>query len=220
MWVGLRDIRRVRTFTDYAAAGKKQNLFSVVMTLLATIVGASTTIGITDTVYRIGFPGIWWLTFGALGLILQACFLSERVRNIDADTLPDLAGKTVGRAAELLIAVLIAVSWIGVIAGQLLAMNSLISFALGKNSVGLFVCVSLIVIAYTAAGGQLSVVKTDVLQLLVIAAAVTACVLYLYGMKGDHTEDLLNRIELLNDSYRPTDLVSQFFVIGGVYFLG
>ena len=112
--IGILDIKSIHNFTDYSVAGKNQGTFAVVMTLMATVVGASTTIGITDTVYKIGFPGIWWLAFGALGLILQSFFLSGRVREINADTLPDLAGKTAGRPAELLIAFIIVISWIGV----------------------------------------------------------------------------------------------------------
>ncbi len=218
--IGILDEKKIHTFTDYSIAGKNQKLFSVVMTLLATVLGASTTIGITDTVYAIGFPGIWWLAFGALGLILQACFLSEGVREIDADTLPDLAKKTVGRTAELLIAIIIVVSWVGVVAGQLVAMNSLISFALGKSNAWIFAVVSLIVIAYTTIGGQMSVVRTDKLQLFVIFVAVFACMLYLYFFKGGNTADVFHNIELLNESYRPSTLFTQFFVIGGVYFLG
>ena len=144
--IGIFDIKKIKSFIDYSVAGKNQNYFTVIMTLLATIVGASTTIGISDTVYRIGFPGIWWLIFGAVGLILQSVFLSERVRKINADTLPDLAGKTVGRGAEFIIGLIIVVSWVGVIAGQLVAMNSLITFALGKSNKIIFVIVSLIII--------------------------------------------------------------------------
>ncbi len=218
--IGILMVRKIRNFTDYSAAGKNQGTFAVVMTLLATVVGASTTIGITDTVYKIGFPGIWWLAFGALGLILQSVFLSERVRRIDALTLPDLAGKTVGRTAQLLIAVIIVVSWVGVIAGQLVAMNSLISFALGRSDRWIFLIVSVIVIAYTAIGGQMSVVKTDKLQLVIILVGVIVCMAYLYLVRGGDTASVADHIELLNENYRPANLFTQFFVIGGVYFLG
>ena len=218
--IGIFDIKNIRTFTDYSTAGKRQKLLPVVMTLLATILGASTTIGITDTVYRIGFPGIWWLVFGAVGLILQSALISEKVRGIGADTLPDLAGKTVGRAAQLLIALIIAVSWLGVIAGQLVAMNSLITFALGRGSRLTFIIVSLIVIAYTMTGGQMSVVRTDGLQLVIILAGIALCAGYLYAIQGGNTGEAVQGIELLNDSYGPEKLFMQLFVIGGVYFLG
>ena len=218
--IGILDLKNIRSFTDYSVAGKNQASRSVVMTLLATVVGASTTIGITTTVYNIGFPGIWWLAFGAIGLILQSVLLSGKVRDIGADTLPDLAGKIVGRPAEVIISLIIVISWIGVIAGQLVAMNSLITFALGKSTPPVFIITSMIVIAYTAIGGQMSVVKTDKVQLIIILAGVTVCMAYLYISGGSNNAVIADNIELLNDDYRISNLFTQFFVIGGVYFLG
>ncbi|MCR5626117.1 MAG: sodium:solute symporter family protein [Lachnospiraceae bacterium] len=218
--IGVLDLKKIKTFTDYSVAGKNQSVFAVIMTLTATVVGASTTIGITDTVYKIGFPGFWWLAFGALGLILQSVFLSEKVRRINADTLPDLASKTVGSAAEKIIAAIIVISWVGVIAGQLVAMNSLISFALGESNRVIFFVVSVIVIAYTTFGGQLSVVKTDKIQLFIIFTGVVITLIYLYLVKGGDTASVAANIELMNENYTGVNLFTQFFVIGGVYFLG
>ena len=218
--ISLLDMKGIKTFTDYAVAGREQGSFAVTMTLLATVVGASTTIGICDTVYSIGFPGIWWLAFGAIGLILQSVFISGKVRATEADTLPDLAKITVGRGAELIIALIIVISWIGVIAGQLVAMNSLISFATGRSDTWLFVIVSAVVIIYTLIGGQSSVVKTDKLQFIIIIVSLVLCCAYLYLVKGDATGNVATNIELLNDNYTTRNLLTQFFVIGGVYFLG
>lgn len=218
--IGILDLKNIKSFTDYSVAGKKQSSLSVVMTLLATVVGASTTIGITTTVYSIGFPGIWWLAFGAVGLILQSVFLSEKVREIGADTLPDLAGKIIGRPAEIIISLIIVISWVGVIAGQLVAMNSLITFALGRSNRLIFIIVSVIVIAYTAIGGQMSVVKTDKVQLIIILVGMTVCMGYLYLTRGENNAEVIRNVELLNDNYKVSNLFTQFFVIGGVYFLG
>ncbi len=220
MVVGILDVRRAGSFEEYAVAGKRQGTLTVCMTLLATMLGASTTIGITDTVYDIGFPGIWWLLFGAVGLLLQAVFLSERVRAIGADTLPHLAGITVGKAASVLLAVLISISWIGVVAGQLVAMHSLVTFATGSSSKVLMVILSVVVILYTTLGGQLSVVKTDKLQLILILLGVILCFAYLYGSTDGALSDAASRVELLNESYGVGNLFTQFFVIGGVFFLG
>ena len=218
--ISIFDLKKITSFTDYAVAGRIQGTFAVTMSLLATVVGASTTIGITDTVYGIGFPGIWWLAFGAIGLILQSIFISKKVRETKADTLPDLARITVGKSAEMIIALIIVISWIGVIAGQLVAMNSLISFATGRNDKWLFIIVSIVVIAYTMIGGQTSVVKTDKLQFIVIVLGVILCCGYLYLVRGDDSSSVANNIQLINENYRPMNLLNQFFVIGGVYFLG
>ena len=218
--IGILNTKKIKSFNDYAAAGKSQSGYAVTMTLLATIIGASTTIGIADTVNNIGFPGIWWLAFGGIGLILQSLIISEKVRNLDAVTLPDMTGKIVGKGAEKLIAFIIVVSWIGVIAGQLVAMNGIISFALGKNSKFIFALVSAVIVIYTLIGGQLSVIKTDRLQFYIIVIGVIICCAYLYITRHEYNLDIIGNIELLNEDYRPINLFTQFFVIGGVFFLG
>lgn len=215
--VAVMDRRQVESFRDYVTAGKKQGSSAVTMTLLATVIGASSTIGVADTVNKIGFPGIWWLLFGSIGLILQSLFLSEKIRATGADTLPDLAGITAGKGAETLLALVIVISWIGVIAGQLAAMNSLLSFALGKSNRMISLIVSLVVILYTMLGGQLSVVRTDRIQLLIILAGMILAFVYLYFVKGNTAAI---PVELINESYRPVNWFTQLFVIGGVYFLG
>lgn len=220
IFISFLDSKKIKSFTDYAVAGRIQGTFAVTMSLLATVVGASTTIGITDTVYSIGFPGIWWLAFGAIGLILQSLLISEKVRATEADTLPDLANKTVGRAAEIIIALIIVISWLGVIAGQLVAMNSLITFATGRNDKWIFILISIIVIFYTMLGGQSSVVKTDKLQFIIIIFGIILCCAYLYLVRGGDTASVAQNVELINENYRPVNLFNQLFMIGGVYFLG
>ena len=218
--IGILDCRRAGSFDEYAVAGRRQGTLTVVMTLLATVLGASTTIGLTDTVYSIGFPGIWWLLFGALGLILQSVILSERVRRIGADTLPHLAEIIVGKEAAVLLALLITISWIGVVAGQLVAMHGLVTFVTGSSSKVLMVILSGIVIGYTALGGQLSVVKTDRVQIVVILLGMLLCCGYLYFSQEGSVDNALSSVEFFNSSYDGMNLVTQFFIIGGVYFLG
>ncbi len=218
--ISILDLKNTRDFRHFAVAGKDQGTLSVSMTLLATVLGASTTIGITDTVYNIGFPGIWWLAFGALGLLLQSLILSKKVRTLNADTLPHLARIVAGPAAEVLLASIILISWVGVVAGQIVAMNSLVTFATGTTSKWLLFAIALIVILYTVLGGQMSVVKTDRIQLVIILAGVVFTFFWLFGGESGSFGEALSHAELVNDSYPPTNLFTQLFVIGGVYFLG
>ena len=218
--IGVNDIRKAKDFEGFAVAGKKQTSFVVIFSLLATIIGASTTMGITTTVYNIGFPGIWWLLFGAIGLFLQSLLISDKFRSLNADTLPHAARIMLGRPAEMIIALIIVISWIGVIAGQLVAMNGVISFITGKSSKTVFIIVAVAVILYTTIGGQMSVVKTDVIQFFIIVFGMIACFVYLYFFADGDTAAVGKSVELLNDNYKPINLLTQFFIIGGVYFLG
>ena len=218
--ISVADSCKTADFKSYAVAGKDQRLITVTMTLMATILGASTTIGITDTVYQIGFPGIWWLAFGAVGLLLQSLLLSERVRGMNADTLPHLTEMLAGRSASFLLALIIVISWIGVVAGQLVALGGLVTFATGKDSKILLAVVAVLVILYTTLGGQLSVVKTDRIQLVVIIAGILLCFGYLFGTTEGSFRDATGQIEFFNESYTVQKWITQFFVIGGVFFLG
>ena len=218
--LGAYDSRKAKTFKEYAVAGKNQNTYKVCMTTLATIVGASATTGLVDTTYKIGFPAMWWLIFGALGLILQAFLISKKVRGLDADTLPDVARILVGRKAEVLIALSIVISWVAVVAGQLVALNGIMSIVLGSNSKMNFVIASIVVIIYTILGGQMSVVKTDAIQYIIIFVGIMATFIYLIFINKSNIGLITSNIELLNEGYKPINLFTQFFIIGGVYFLG
>ena len=211
--------KNTENLVDFITAGKSQGTYAVTMTLLATIIGASASIGVTDTVYNIGFPGIWWLVFGVIGLVLQALLLSEKVRNLDANTLPELTAKIVGKPAAVLLASVIVISWIGVIAGQFVALNSLVTFALGKTCLPLFLVLSVLVIGYTAFGGQRAVIRTDRYQMYLILFGILACFVFLLFVK-DGVKIPAEEFKPLNENYGPFNLLNQFFVIGGVYFLG
>ena len=220
IFISVRDSKAAKNFTEYAVAGKSQTTRAVVLTLLATIFGASATIGIVDTTYTTGFPAIWWLWFGALGLLLQALFISKKVRDLDADTLPHAAGMLVGPVARRVIALVIAVSWIGVIAGQFVALGSIVSYLTGAQSQAVLVAVCVLAIAYTALGGQTSVVRTDKLQFYILAAGLIVACVFLYFAAGGNSTQPLQHFELLNEKYTPTTLITQLFVVGGVFFLG
>ena len=215
--VGAWNARSLKGFSDFAVAGRRQGGVAVLMSVLATIIGASTTMGIVDTACRIGFPAVWWLLWGCVGLVAQALVLSGRFRDLQADTLPEVARITVGRGAERLLAAVICIAWIGVIAGQFTALRGVIEYLLGLDSNTSFLIVSAVVIGYTALGGQWSVVRTDMVQLPLILVGVVLTCVYLFC---ERNWTALMQLEWVNSEYGAGDQFRQMLVIGGVYFLG
>ena len=219
--IGFYDMKRVKSFEEYAVAGKKQGTSKVLLSILATAIGASATIGIVDRTANIGFPAVWWLLVGAVGLVLQGIFLSEKVRALDADTLPDVAEKTIGAPARKFIAAIIAVSWIGVIAAQYVSMATVMSAVTGsENSRTILVIVVAVTILYSVVGGQMSVVKTDMIQAIIMAAGFLLVFIYLFFVDGDVNKTVFENIELTNESFGKMGLFNLLFVVGGTYFLG
>ncbi len=216
------DYKKTRNFDDFVVAGRKQPGSFIVMSLMATMIGASATLGVADKAYSTGFPAFWWLLVGAVGLILQSILLSEKIRAYDAYTLPDIARKTAGTEGQVLIAFIIMLSWTGIIAAQFVAFSAIISFMSGNaNTTSLLIFTSAAIIIYTAVGGQLSIIKTDAVQFVLLAAGMIYTFYYLYtGSVPGSIVPALSGLELINSKFGWMDVIYYLFIVGGTYFIG
>ena len=245
-FICIRDLFKVKNFDDYVVAGRKQSSPFVFMSLMATVLGASATVGIAARAESIGFAAFWWLAVGAIGFWFQAAFLSKPVHDLDVRTLPEIAEKTVGKTGRKLVALIIAVSWIGIIAAQFAAVAGFIGLVLGHDAGTQSVLITAgIVIVYTLLGGQLSVVRTDALQFGILTLGFFAAAVYLFGgfsgaenamqiaaesavgaaahSAAESTSAGLatfGNLALLNEKFGFADLVVMLFTVGGAYFLG
>ncbi len=239
-FICIRDLFKVKNFDDYVVAGRKQSPPFVFMSLMATVLGASATVGIAARAESIGFAAFWWLAVGAIGFWFQAAFLSKPVHDLDVRTLPEIAEKTVGKTGRKLVALIIAVSWIGIIAAQFAAVAGFIGLVLGHDAGTQSVLITaMIVIVYTLLGGQLSVVRTDALQFGILTLGFFAAAIYLFGgfsgiENAAHSAGLttssstvnsaglatFGNFNLLNEKFGISDLAIMLFTIGGAYFLG
>jgi len=232
-FICIRDLFKVKNFDDYVVAGRRQSSPFVFMSLMATVLGASATIGIAARAESIGFAAFWWLGVGAIGFWFQAAFLSKPIHDLDVRTLPELAEKTVGRTGRKLVGLIIAVSWIGIIAAQFAAVSGFIGLVLGHDAGTLSVVITAaIVIVYTLLGGQLSVVRTDALQFGILTLGFVVAAIYLLGGFSGAESAAVSAgqtavssvadfdFSLLNEAFGATDLAMLLFTVGGAYFLG
>jgi SSS family solute:Na+ symporter len=217
--IGLYDFFKARNFDDYVVAGRRQPGFMVGASLLATIIGGSATVGTFERAWDIGFPAFWWLGVGAIGLILQSIFLTRKVRRLDCYTLPDVADKTLGKPSRVIIAVIILVSWIGIIAAQFVAVSSLIGGLVENINPRLVIIIAGAVITlYSALGGQLSILKTDLLQIFILSAGLIATFVFLYFSK--ETAPPAAPVELFNSQFGAFSFFHLLLIVGGSYFVG
>lgn len=232
-FICVRDWFKVKNFDDYVVAGRKQTAPFVFMSLMATVLGASATVGIAARAENIGFAAFWWLGVGAIGFWFQAAFLSKPIHDLDVRTLPELAEKTVGKVGRKLVGFIIAVSWIGIIAAQFAAVAGFIGLVLGHDAGTMSVVITAaIVIVYTLLGGQLSVVRTDALQFGILTVGFAAAAIYcmVAGNEATLIETAagnaagsvasLGDFSLLNEKFGIADLAMMLFTVGGAYFLG
>jgi solute:Na+ symporter, SSS family len=209
---------RMKSLEDFHLAGRKLRLFLLIGTFYATIIGASSTIGMAGLGFSKGLPGAWWMLSGTVGLLLLAAFFSDKIRATGCYTLPQLVGIFYGDLVRTAASLLIAVSWVGVIAVQIVASGKILGTIFGGDEALFMVACTAVFVIYTAHGGQSSVVRTDLLQFLIIIIGMVI----LFFKAGDAAGFSL----LLNQSF-PTsmqmggwDVFSMLIVVGSAYLVG
>lgn len=208
-------------YVDYVAAGQNRGTLSVFLTLLATILGASATLGVAAKAETMGFPSAWWLFSGAVGLALQGIVLSRRIRESDAKTLPELACRVAGSAGQRVVAAVVAISWPGVVAAQLVAFAGIWEAVVGCGGTALpIIGCAVAVVAYTLVGGQRAVVGTDVPQMLLLAVGFCGMFLWVFSGRCGGTPVPKTSIRLLSGDFGLREAVLSMMTVGGAYFLG
>jgi len=112
--------------------------------------------------------GVWWLLVGSIGLLILGVFFARKVRGAALYTLPELVERQYDRRVGLAASILIVIAWVGVVAGQIVAAGKVLSI-LGMGSGAFWMVIFTIVfVSYTVIGGQLSVIRTDLFQAIII----------------------------------------------------
>ncbi|MBN2635347.1 MAG: sodium:solute symporter family protein [Prolixibacteraceae bacterium] len=217
--IGLVSYFGIKTPADYYVAGKKAGTTAVAGSLLATILGGSAILGTIELSWNIGWPAIWLLFSAALGLIALVP-LSKYVKRFGNYTLPEMLGKFYGKNAEIISSVIIPIAWTGVVAAQIIASAKIISeLDFTSYNQGVLLSGSVFII-YTLFGGQLSILKTDRVQALIIIAGLIALVVFSM-LKSDQIKiPTFTLNSVFNASFSIVDLIililtySVTFVVG------
>jgi solute:Na+ symporter, SSS family len=223
--IGLASRQRHWRLDDFLVAGRKYSTFFIAASLLATIIGGSATVGLAGLGYSRGLSGAWWLLVGCLGLIALGLLFAAKVRNFGLFTLPQIIARQYDRRVSLAASILIVVAWIGVTAGQILAAGKILS-ALGMGSPALWMIIfTLIFVSYTLVGGQFAIIRTDILDIVIIFAGIfTAAGILLHQTGGLNA--MLGSLPAdktafpLSPNFGPLDLVSYFLLVGLTYVVG
>jgi SSS family solute:Na+ symporter len=170
--VGLAARKKVRSQNGFFVAHRQVGLAFITGSFIATAVGGSVTVGMAGLGFGQGLTGAWWLLVGSIGLVILGVFFARRVRGAALYTLPELAEKQYDRRVGLAASILIVVAWVGVVAGQIVAAGKVMSI-LGLGSTDLWMVIfTAVFVTYTVIGGQLSVVRTDLFQAVIVYTGV------------------------------------------------
>lgn len=216
---GLYDRRHIKTFDDYTVAGRKQGALPVAGSLVATCVGASATLGVVNMAYNIGFPAFWWLGAGAFGLMLLAWFGAHKLVYLQGLTLPDVAAKVISPWVVKPIALIIVIGWTGIVAAQFVAVARIFEVFFDVPVWTVLLVTFLGVSLYACFGGQISVVRTDSIQLVILLAGL-GLLAYIIYLKAEGPLIQISDLVITNDKFGYDRWFYFLIIIGSQYIVG
>ena len=168
LWVG----RRVQQSRDFFVAGRRLGPGLIFATLLAANIGAGSTVGAAGLAYRDGLSVWWWVGSAGIGSIVLAIWVGPRLRRIaaaqDLQTVGDFLEYRYGRAVRATVAMLLWVGTLGMLAAQLMAMGYVLHAVSGLDRWVGSVIGGVVVTVYFTAGGLLTSVWVNTIQLGVL----------------------------------------------------
>ena len=165
---------------NFFVAGRSLPLWIVAMTLAAQSIDSNALLGNADLSYKYHFYDGAVLPIGlGLSLIINGVFLAHKVHDDNVLTLPDVFAKRYGLVVEVLVSCCTIISFLCLLAGNLVGMGAILSYLWGIDQVGAIWLSAGIVWSYTATGGLFSVAYTDVVQGAVGWTGCMVCAFYL-----------------------------------------
>jgi SSS family solute:Na+ symporter len=216
--IGVASSKYAKGLDEFHLAGRKVGFIMLTASLCATIVGASATIGMAGMGFKEGLTGAWWLLSGTIGLLALSVLFAQKIRAAGCYTLPELIGTFYGERVRMAASFLIIISWIGVISAQIIASGKVLSAIFGGHEHLFMVASAMVVIIYTVQGGQHSIVRTDLVQFIIIIAGIMLLLSRTIEATG---------LEFLNAQSFPVSaernslaVLSMILVVGSTYLVG
>jgi len=223
--IGVWSKRRANKIDDFFVAGRKGSTLFVTGSLLATIIGASATLGMAGLGFNQGLTGAWWLLVGTVGLIVLGLLFARRVRSFGLYTLPQLAGKMYDRRVSLAASIFIVIAWLGVIAAQIIATGTIMStLGIGSQVLWMIIC-TVVFVTYTILGGQYSVLRTDLVQIIIIFIGIFGGLAFLLWNIGGWNA-LVDKLPAdyfafpVSSKFSGMNLLSWLLLYGSTYVVG
>ena len=175
--IGAAALKRTRTEGDYWIAGGRLGWFLGGATLAATHASAGTYIGTVGVIHAVGWEFTWLVLFIPLSYWFMAGVLAPRFARTRELTLPAfIERRFYSRRARALAAAVILIAIIVYVQAQVIAGGLIAETVFGIPAAWGMALFTVILIAYTAIGGMVAVVYTDLVQLVVMVVGALAAV--------------------------------------------
>ncbi len=174
MGIGIWFVKRIKGNDDFYVAGRSLGPVVLMATVCASIIGGSAMMGRAGKAYNEGFACVMTALPYLIGMFIFSG-ISGRIQQIgvqyQVSSIPDLLRLRFGKAAQLLMSVLVALVMMGTVAAQVSATATIFNIVgggIGLSFEAAAVIATIIFIVYTAASGLFGVVYTDVAQFFML----------------------------------------------------
>ena len=218
--IGLRAARQVRTSVDYTLAGRNIPWVVVMATTAATMIGGGASVGMVSRVYEVGIAAALVTCAWHLQLIFTGIWVAPRLRGLNLVTVGDYFEIRFGSLARELAVVNCIIFLVGALTAQMAAIGTITSAVFEEipYELALFIGAA-VTIFYSTVGGIRAVIKTDVLQFVILVVGIGVAAGMLLSRNGGF-EGMLASVGreqfTVNSSWSMTHVVSLFFA----YLLG
>jgi solute:Na+ symporter, SSS family len=225
IFLGVFTRKKAGDIQNFFVMGHKGSTLLISMSLFATIIGASATLGMAGLGYSRGLTGLWWLLPGSIGLLILGLLLAKKVRETGYFTLPQIAARQYGTAVGLAVSILIPIAWLGVIGGQIVAAGKImVVVGLGSPELWMLISTSAFVL-FTMLGGQWAAIRTDFYQGIIIIVGIGGGLVFVLSRVGG-LGVLFSQLPSaftsfpLSDNFGLYDLSKLLLLVGLTYVVG
>jgi solute:Na+ symporter, SSS family len=174
-----------RSGKRYIIAGKSLPFFFIGTMLFAQALDSNSTMGGASLSYAGGFWAGFGLSLGlGLCLIITGIFFAKPLNSMNLLTLPDFYGRRYSGSVEILISLLMGLSFIILVAGNFAGAGWIISVVVGWPYTWSMIAISVVIAIYTISGGLYSCAATDIVNEYPSAIGFFIAALYLSGHYG------------------------------------
>lgn len=218
IFIAISSNKKVKNFNDFFVAGKRGSYFAITGSLLATILGGSAVIGSIDAGKTLGWASSWFMLSASIGL-LALIPLTSKISKIGRFTLPELLEDLYNSHTKNIASVIIPLAWLGVVAAQIIAASKILQSFTGLSYETGVITSGIVFVFYTVAGGQISILKTDSIQAVLIVAGLLTIAAFVFT--GNQAQSVQNALSFpFNYNFKTIDLVVLLITYGTTFTVG
>lgn len=203
----------------YLVYGRGGGVFGVSMSLVALVFGASSVFGLAGWGYKFGWNALWWVLSGVIFLVFLSLFV-DIIYSLRSYTIVDIIAEEFGREVKVISSVVLFLAWVAVLSGQIIAGGNVVSLFIGDRIISIILFV-LVFAIYTFVWGQVAIIKTSFLQVLLMVFGLLVLIYVLLSKNTLFSYELLKSSKFgFDENFSLPFWISLFISVGLSYFFG